>query len=815
MSITNAPARLMVFKLFEGLGPEELNNAGKLVDERFAAAGEVLHRQGEMPTELYLVESGEVLVEGKDSTSGRTLVRRVAEAGDLVGRRAAVDNVRHLASATVQRDASLLVISLGNLRMLLNLFPMLGERLARTEIVNRLMALPLFGGFNQGELLVLADLVRVVTCVAGQIIFRQGELADAMYIIDTGQVVQTIDGSPLGASRSDGTWPKYLAAGSFFGRFGLRTSSARRATATAATEVRLFRINRQGFEWLLEYKPEFAAALKRPDMLGYLGATTLFRDLSLADLKLLSGYVGLAHYRPGTTVIRQGETDQILYIMYEGMALARGYDAQGHPQPPEALWPGAVLGEHSLFLNDPHRRTVEAPVPSSWLYLSHDDLERYLSARPEARAKLTVTATIQERQSLKRFSWMDPDEGMIFRKRRHWWPLLEGILVPLLPMAAGLFLLFLPIKGLYPLFRILGYPLLVGGALWLLWNVLNWRNDFNIVTTKRVVHIEKVIALKESRIETPLDKVQNINMSRSAVGNYLGFGTLVIETAATFGGAQLKFDRLANPQRVQELIFQEMGRVRAGRRQETQRVIRDKLAGAIGAGNQPYVPPVATAAYTGTEPEPVSSGWRARLSQLPWRSPFWTEQKLTDRVIWRKHPIRLLLLAWPPTLLIVAVLGLLVVLVLRNRALPPVPILVVAVVVLLPTLGWWLWQYANWSNDQYIVTNDRLIDVEKLPLGLRSKRTETTFDKVQNVSFLIPNLLATILNYGTVVIHTAGAQGQLDFFYVRRPSLVQAEIFRRLSAYNDLRRRREQEDRWADLPEWFASFAELQRRNQP
>jgi hypothetical protein len=105
-------------------------------------------------------------------------------------------------------------------------------------------------------------------------------------------------------------------------------------------------------------------------------------------------------------------------------------------------------------------------------------------------------------------------------------------------------------------------------------------------------------------------------------------------------------------------------------------------------------------------------------------------------------------------------------------------------------LGFWLWWgYANWGNDQYIVTNDRIIDIEKLPLGFRSQRTETTFDKIQNVSYKIPNPLATILDYGTVIIHTAGPEGKLTFEWVLHPRQVQAEIFRRLGTYNENKRR--------------------------
>jgi hypothetical protein len=132
-------------------------------------------------------------------------------------------------------------------------------------------------------------------------------------------------------------------------------------------------------------------------------------------------------------------------------------------------------------------------------------------------------------------------------------------------------------------------------------------------------------------------------------------------------------------------------------------------------------------------------------------------------------------------------------------------------VVLLLGFGWLWWAWENWGNDLYAVTNDRIIDIEALPLGFRSKATETTFDRIQNISYDIPHPIATILNFGTVVIYTAGAEGRLDFEYVRDPKGIQAEIFRRLTAYQMEQRRQQRQQHWEALPEWFATHEGMQR----
>jgi hypothetical protein len=53
--------------------------------------------------------------------------------------------------------------------------------------------------------------------------------------------------------------------------------------------------------------------------------------------------------------------------------------------------------------------------------------------------------------------------------------------------------------------------------------------------------------------------------------------------------------------------------------------------------------------------------------------------------------------------------------------------------------------------------------------------------------------------------------GRLDFLYVRDPKRVQAEIFRRLTAYEAQKRRQGREERWEELPQWFATYEDMRR----
>ena len=231
----------------------------------------------------------------------------------------------------------------------------------------------------------------------------------------------------------------------------------------------------------------------------------------------------------------------------------------------------------------------------------------------------------------------------------------------------------------------------------------------------------------------------------------------------------------------------------------------------MGVGIRPVVPRPAVPMST-PAPPPPPAGPRVldTILDATFRRWFWIERKVDGQIIWRKHWGRLIGKIWAPILALLAVV--LVVVAYRMLVGDPSPIvmLLLAFLVFL-SMGWMWWEWENWGNDQYVVTHDRIIDTEALPLGFRTRRTETTFDRIQNVSFDIPSPLATILNYGTVIVYTAGIEGRLDFEWVRDPKTVQAEIFRRLGAYEEAQRRRQRDESWADLPQWFAEY---ERRSQ-
>jgi CRP-like cAMP-binding protein/membrane protein YdbS with pleckstrin-like domain len=801
MAVSAIEERLSQFPIFEGFSEEELGRIGHFLTERTVPAGGTLFQQGDPPDFFYLLERGIVQEVGRDP-SGTDVLRRRVEPGEYFGHRPFLEDTPCRATAEAIEDIQVLALEADAFRTVLGMFPRLQPRLKRVGIVNRLLAIPLFADFSLEQLFHVADLVRTEEHPSGQIIFRQGESPDAFYVIDKGQVVERAAGGVPGRQ----AWPKYLTAGGFFGRYSLLNSTTRRATAETTSEAQLFRLPADAFHWLRELQPGFELALKRHDVVNYLRGATIASRLSDEQLKHLSGYVGLAHYRPGEILYRQGEVDPTLYMLYEGEAIIRARDEEGRDRPRGYLKAGDAVGEGSLFLREPRDVTLESTTESNWFYLTREDLDQFLAERPELVDTVLPREEVEARWRLRRLPWMEPDELLVHVSRRHWFFLASRLAIPLLLVFLGLVLVTFGAT-----LRIAGFAVLGLAFLWIAWRLIDWINDYYAVTTARVAHQEKMLMVWETRDETPLDKIQNINIDRGFVGNTFGFGTLVIDTAAAVGAARVTFSYLEAPNRVQSLIFEQMSRARAGERVEEHNTIRDKLEERIGIAIRPVVPHPSVPARTATAfAPPVSPGIMARFGEATVGHWFWIERIMDGRIVWRKHWIRLLQRIWLPMSMLLAVVLASVISFVTLGALPAWLDLVLVGVSLL-SLVWMWWSWEDWGNDQYIVTNDRIIDVEALPAGFRRRTTETKFDRIQNVSFDIPHPIATILNYGTVVIHTAGVEGRLDFEWVRDPKRVQAEIFRRLSAYEELQRLRQREERWADLPQWFAVYEEMRR----
>ncbi|MCY3834280.1 MAG: cyclic nucleotide-binding domain-containing protein [Chloroflexi bacterium] len=96
---------------------------------------------------------------------------------------------------------------------------------------------------------------------------------------------------------------------------------------------------------------------------------------------------------------------------------------------------------------------------------------------------------------------------------------------------------------------------------------------------------------------------------------------------------------------------------------------------------------------------------------------------------------------------------------------------------LLPGLAL-LYAYVEWRNDSVIVTDQRIIRINRTILALYRQVTQVGMESVHEVNFEFPSTdpFARLFRYGTVIVKTAGAQGNLELDFMPNPEQFQKLI---------------------------------------
>ena len=126
----------------------------------------------------------------------------------------------------------------------------LDKKYRERSLNNHLRSVPLFASVDETFLALLNARVELVTFGKGQVICKQGDAADAFYLIRSG-MVKVSNAMPGGEMVRT-----YLGRGDYFGEIGLLFNQPRTATCTALDTVSLVKIGKDDFEQMLTNFPK-------------------------------------------------------------------------------------------------------------------------------------------------------------------------------------------------------------------------------------------------------------------------------------------------------------------------------------------------------------------------------------------------------------------------------------------------------------------------------------------------------------------------------------------------------------------------------
>ena len=304
--------------------------------------------------------------------------------------------------------------------------------------------------------------------------------------------------------------------------------------------------------------------------------------------------------------------------------------------------------------------------------------------------------------------------------------------------------------------------------LWLVWRFALWYYDYFIVTDRRVIDFVRRPFTSETRNETQLGRIQDARVVfPNSVALALNIGHVIVQTAGMAG--QLEFRYASRPHWLQARLL-ELSASQQGLRAGTGSM--GQLIGALRTALDAPSPGATIGTAPGTSdpaadrPLPPQSQPRSLRDLI-----FVRVAPVAHPRIWRKHWLFLLKAVFRPAVVLALALGLLILIpnqIARDVALG---LLIVGALYL-------AWQTADWYNDSYIVTDDRIIDVEKVPF-IKEDRREARLTMIQDVNYDQPNIVARLFGFGDVVVQTAGRTGAFTFSRVPNPQEVQREISQR------------------------------------
>lgn len=121
--------------------------------------------------------------------------------------------------------------------------------------VDALSQVDVFRALDAEKIDRLARRLRLAIFGPSEVILRQGEPGDSLYVVRSGEVAVRV--ASLGVQRDVAT----LSAGQFFGEMSLMTGESRTATIVARTDVQCYVVSKEAFQEILASKPELAATI--------------------------------------------------------------------------------------------------------------------------------------------------------------------------------------------------------------------------------------------------------------------------------------------------------------------------------------------------------------------------------------------------------------------------------------------------------------------------------------------------------------------------------------------------------------------------
>ena len=286
----------------------------------------------------------------------------------------------------------------------------------------------------------------------GEVVFRQGDPGDSMYIIQSGavEVSQHKNGQEIVIA--------ILEKGDFFGEMALLQNEFRSATITAISRTRLIPLSKDLFVDRLKRDPDVSLHLLKKLIQRILHAHRRFRQelleneafrnaVAIYSEAVLTGGRGAPaeetdvlpaikkftddflasqsqesinryrhHAAPAETIFREGETGNCMYLILNG-SVGICKDETRDARLIDTIGPGDFFGEMALIADMPRSATVTALEPTDLIVIDKKQFVESLENQPELAIAIIKTLILR----LSSLENMLSNPGNIRVQQRSFW----------------------------------------------------------------------------------------------------------------------------------------------------------------------------------------------------------------------------------------------------------------------------------------------------------------------------------------------------------------------------------------------------------
>ncbi len=327
-------------------------------------------------------------------------------------------------------------------------------------------------------------------------------------------------------------------------------------------------------------------------------------------------------------------------------------------------------------------------------------------------------------------------------------------------------------------------------------DLIVWWLETYIITNKRIIASRGL--LQPTRQETPIEKVIQVGVDIDPLGIILSFGTVHVYLV---GGDFLLKD-VPNPKKVKDAIQGISDEIKAKKPPEEKLPVPDdpKLAEVLGTLARKKEVPTLPDADEHYPPLPPGEIRRPRrtfggILRIPCEVHY-TSGEYTVMYLQRSRYVLYRNLILPLFLLLIILFA-------GFNAPTLLPLISIFALVLIVIIGL---IYVNYVDDVFILSNRRIIDIERRLIFFFEARTETEYKNVRDTRVNVANVIQRLLDIGDLHIETPGSTPNIVFSNIDHPFVIQDKLQELMTLKDKVENIKKENSSKEEFNKWFSTI---------